>query len=152
MSTQTVKDLTKEYPRSPYEALDGIPWLARLIDKVRALGAGTLGEYTPFPCGGDRNFLGVLGLDAEALKAQIDAGKTDAEIVAWVKAQLPADAATKIEAYRKHSFTAVEGEMATYLAGAKAELAQARPELDLSGVDNFARLICVEEGHPIPTA
>ena len=37
------KDLTKEFPRSPLEELDGLPWLPRMVDKVRALQAGTIG-------------------------------------------------------------------------------------------------------------
>ena len=56
MTVILAKDLSKEFPRSPLDELDGLPWLPRLIDKVRALQAGTLGDYTPFPCGGDRGF------------------------------------------------------------------------------------------------
>lgn len=150
MSTIVVKDLTKEYPRSPYEELDGIPWLARLIDKVRALGAGKLGAYTPYPCGGDRGFLGAAGLDADALKAQIDAGKTDAEIVAWVKGQLAAEPQAQFEAYRQRARSPItDAEMKGYLEGAKAALAKERPDLDLGKADNFPRLICLEEGHPL---
>lgn len=151
MSSITAKDLTKEFPRSPYEELDGIPWLARMIDKVRALNAGKIGEYTPFPCGGDRGFMGTVGLDADAVRAQIDAGKSDAEIVAWVKEQLGPDAETKLQAFRDRNRAPIsDPEMLGYLEGAKAELAQARPELDLSKADNFGRLICLEEGHPLP--
>lgn len=152
MSTITVKDLTKAFPRSPYDELAGMAWLPRLIDKVRALGAGKLGEYTPYPCGGDRRFLAMTGLDADALKAQIDAGKSDDEIAAWATAQLSPEAAQNLSAYRRSMFEPVEGEMLAYLQGACKELAQQRPELDLSQVDNFSRLICVEEGYPIPTA
>lgn len=149
MSTIVAKDLTKEYPRSPYEELDGIPWLARLIDKVRALNAGKIGEYTPYPCGGDKGFLGAAGIEADALKAQIDAGKTDAEIAAWVKGQLEADPQTQFEAYRQRALSPItDPEMKGYLDGAKAELAKARPDLDLSKADNFARMIAIEEGHP----
>jgi hypothetical protein len=152
MSTITAKDLTKEFPRSPYDTLAGVPWLPRLIDKVRALNAGKIGEYTPYPCGGDRAFLGAAGLDADALRAQIDAGKTDDEIAAWVKAQLPADVEQRLAGYRQGMHQPVSGEMAEYLAGSKAELAKARPDLDQSKIINFATLICVEEGHPIPQA
>jgi hypothetical protein len=150
MPTFTVKDLTREAPRSPYETMDGIPWLARLIDKVRALKAGTLGEYSVYPCGGDRHFLGALGLDAEALKAEIDADKDDAAILAWVKAHLPADAEARIAAYGAQSRAPLSGEMVGWLEEAKKGLAAARPELDLSGVTTFGQLICVEEGHPLP--
>lgn len=147
MTTMQAKDLTKEFPRSPYEEIDGIPWLPRMIDKVRALNAGTLGEYTPFPCGGDQGFLGALGLDADAVKAKITSGASDAEIVAWVKGQLPADAEQRIAGYKQFARSPLSGEMAEYLAGSRAELAKARPDLDLSRVDNWARLICAEEGY-----
>jgi hypothetical protein len=150
MPTFTVKDLTREVPRSPYETLGGIPWLARLIDKVRALKAGKLGEYTPFPCGGDRHFLGVLGLDPDALKAEIDADKDDDAIVAWVKAHLPADADARIAGYLEQARAPLSGEMAGWLEEAKKGLGAARPDLDLSGVSTFGQLICVEEGHPLP--
>ncbi|MEB3221782.1 MAG: DUF5069 domain-containing protein [Candidatus Sericytochromatia bacterium] len=150
MPTFTVKDLTREFPRSPYETLDGIPWLARLIDKARAMKAGKLGEYIPYPCGGDRHFLGTLGLDADALKAEIDADKDDAAILAWVKARLPEDAEARLAAYSEQARAPLTGEMAGWLEGAKQELAAARPELDLSAVTTFGQLICVEEGHPLP--
>lgn len=152
MSMVTVKDLTREFPRSPYEELSGIPWLARLIDKVRAAQAGKLGEYSAYPCGGDQNFLGSMGLDADALKAEITAGKSDAEIVTWVKAHLPADGEARIAGYKARAVAPVPADYQPYLDGAKAGLAQARPDLDVSPVTNFGWLICVEEGHPYPGA
>ncbi|MDB5101742.1 MAG: hypothetical protein JWM80_6163 [Cyanobacteria bacterium RYN_339] len=149
MSTITAKDLTKEYPRSPYDELAGFPWLPRLIDKVRALGAGKIGEYTPFPCGGDKNWLGLVGIEADAIKAKIDSGASDQEITEWVKANASAEAAKNIEGFKQYAVQPAQGEMAGYLAGAVEELKKARPELDLSKADNFGRLICIEEGHPL---
>lgn len=152
MPTIQAKDLTHEFPRSPYEELGGFTWLARLIDKVRALNAGTLGDYTPYPCGGDQRFLAVTGLDAEALKAEIARGATDEEIVAWARANAAPGWEARMVEYRKSQFQPLSGEMAGYLEGAKAELAKTHPQLDLSGVDNFARLICAEEGYSVPSA
>lgn len=152
MPTVQAKDLTKDFPRSPYADLGGIFWLPRLVDKVRALKAGTLGEYTPYPCGGDQNFLGTLGLEADALKAVIDGGASDEEILAWVKQHAVPGYEAKLAAYRQAQFAALTGEMAGYLAHSKEELAKARPDLDVSGVTNWAQLIAVEEGHPIPQA
>lgn len=149
-TTLQAKDLTKEYPRSPLAELNGFPWLPRLIDKVRALKAGTLGAYTPFPCGGDRNFLATAGLDADALKAVIDSGASDEEIGAWAKAHAAPDAAEKLAAYKESQKQPVTGQYLEYLKEAIEELKKERPELDLSAVDNFGRLICVEEGHPLP--
>lgn len=150
MTTVVAKDLTKEFPRSPYEELAGFPWLARVIDKVRALKAGTLGEYTAFPCGGDKRFLALTGLDADAFKALIDSGADDAAIVAYVKANSKATP-EEIDGYRKLQRTALpeSSELYGYLQEYKAEIAAAKPGLDLSAGDNFARLICLEEGHPL---
>ena len=152
MSTITAKDLTKEYPRSPYAELDGLPWLPRLIDKVRALHAGTLGDYTPFPCGGDQNFLNTLGLNADELKKVIAGGASDQEIAAWVKAHMAPEATSKLEAYRQQQRAAYPAgsEYHGYLQHALEELKKARPGIDLSKVDNFSRMICVEEGHQLP--
>lgn len=152
MPTIQAKDLSKEFPRSPYADLAGIPWLPRLVDKVRALNAGTIGEYTPYPCGGDQRFLQVMGLDADALKSQIASGASDDEIVAWVKANATPGYEGRMAEYKAGQHQAVTGEMAGYLAHAKEELAKAHPELDLSGVTNWAQLICMEEGYSIPSA
>lgn len=152
MSTIQAKDLTHDFPRSPFEELGGIPWLARLVDKVRALHAGKIGEYTPFPCGGDQNFLNTLGLEGDALKAVIAGGASDEEIARWVKEHAVAGYETKLQAYRQGQLAPATGEMAGYLSHAKEELAKARPELDLSGVTNFGQLICAEEGYSCPKA
>ena len=150
MSTITAKDLTKEFPRSPLEELEGLPWLPRLIDKVRALQAGTLGDYTPYPCGGDRHFLQVVGVDADPLKALIDSGAGDNDIALWVKAHAAPGLNQRLAAYRDLALAPVSGESRDYLDGALAGLKAARPELDTTRVDNFARLICLEEGYPCP--
>ncbi len=150
MSTITAKDLTKEFPRSPLEELDGLPWLPRLIDKVRALQAGTLGDYTPYPCGGDRHFLGVVGVDADQLKALIDSGAGDNEIAPWVKAHATPGLDERLGDWRKTALAPVSADLRDYLVGALSELKAARPELDTTRVDNFSRLICLEEGHPCP--
>jgi len=150
MPTITAKDLTKEYPRSPFEELDGLPWLPRLIDKVRALQAGTLGDYNPYPCGGDRHFLGVVGVDADQLKAQIDSGADDNEIVQWVKDHATAGFSERFRVYREQALAPVSGEYLGYLEEALGELKTSRPELDTSKVDNFTSLLCLEEGYPYP--
>lgn len=60
-------DLTKQVPRSPFDELEGFAWLPRMIDKARATFAGTNGDYTPFPCPGDKQFLRYFGIDAGEL-------------------------------------------------------------------------------------
>lgn len=147
----TVRDLTKTVPRSPYEELGGYPWLARLIDKVRALAAGKLGEYTSFPCGGDQIFLGAVEVHAASLKAQIDHGATDDEIVAWLKANGAPGHMENMGGLVAQLHAPIEdGPQIEMLNTAKRALAKARPDLDVSGAANFIHLICLEEGHMVP--
>ena len=119
---------------------------------AHALHAGTLGEYTPFPCGGDKRFLGVVGVAPDALSALIKAGASDQEVVAWVKANQAPTASEQLNAYRGELTQPSPPELGEYLKGAVDELAKARPDLDVSTIDSFSKLICVEEGHPIPSA
>ncbi len=78
-------DLTQHPPRSPRVRLGGLVILPRMIDKARATQAGKNGEYT-YGCSLDRNVLDFLGIDADALKAQIYKGLGDGEILAWLHA------------------------------------------------------------------
>jgi len=78
-------DLTQRPPRSPRVRLGGYAILPRMLDKGRALLAGTQGEYN-FACPLDQQFLEFAGLDPEALKPQLAAGKGDGEILAWIQA------------------------------------------------------------------
>jgi hypothetical protein len=56
-----------------------------MLDKCRALLAGTNGEYN-YDCPLDQQFFEFAGIDAAALKDQVAQGKTDTEILAWVRA------------------------------------------------------------------
>lgn len=78
-------DLTKHPPRSPRVRLGGFVILPRMLDKGRALIAGRNGEYN-YACPLDQQFLEFVGIDPDALKAQLAAGKTDSEILEWVRA------------------------------------------------------------------
>lgn len=77
-------DLRKQFPRSPAEVLGGFVILARLIDKCRATIAGTHGEYH-YNCPVDQRFFDFTDIDADEFRNLVAAGKTDDEIVAWVK-------------------------------------------------------------------
>lgn len=76
-------DLAKRAPRSPRVRLGGFVILPRMLDKGRATLAGTNGEYH-YNCPLDQRFLGFAGIDPEALKQQLAAGKGDGEILQWV--------------------------------------------------------------------
>jgi len=78
-------DLTKQPPRSPRVRLGGYVILPRCLDKGRATINGKNGEYH-FNCPLDQRFLEFAGVDAEALKKELAAGKGDGEILAWIQA------------------------------------------------------------------
>ncbi len=78
-------NLTLHPPRSPRTRLGGYVHLPRLIDKARAVVAGTNGDFH-YNCPIDQRFLTYTGLNPDALFAEIKAGKSDSEILAYVNA------------------------------------------------------------------
>ena len=93
MALNNAPDLTQRPPRSPRVRLGGYVILPRMLDKGRALLVGKNGEYF-FACPLDQRFMEFAGIDAEALKKQLAAGKSDGEILAWSACQdhrAPAD-------------------------------------------------------------
>ena len=84
MTLNNAPDLTKHPPRSPRVRLGGYVILSRCLDKGRATVAGKNGEYH-FACPLDQHFLQFAGVDPEALKQQLAAGKGDGEILDWIR-------------------------------------------------------------------
>jgi len=79
-------DLRRHPPRSPYTRLGGFVHLPRLIDKARALTRGAIGEYH-YRCPFDQRFFAFTGIGADAFLAQVKAGKSDSELLAYVTAK-----------------------------------------------------------------
>ena len=84
MALTNAPDLTQRAPRSPRVRLGGYVILPRMLDKGRALIAGKKGEYN-YACPLDQRFLEFAGVDPDALKKQLAAGKGDGEILAWIQ-------------------------------------------------------------------
>lgn len=78
-------DLTKDYPRSPRERLDGIAILPRAIDKARAQLEGKLGEYVYFNCPINRRLFRTLGVTDEEFLEAVRTSKTDEGMTEWVR-------------------------------------------------------------------
>jgi hypothetical protein len=76
-------DLTQRPPRSPRVRLGGYVILPRMLDKGRALLIGKHGEYK-FACPMDQRFFQFVGVDPDALKKELAAGKSDGEILEWL--------------------------------------------------------------------
>src|SRR5580698_8837799 len=77
-------DLTQRPPRSARVRLGGYAILPRCLDKGRAAINNKVGEYH-YNCPLDQRFLEFVGIDAEALKKELAAGKSDSEILEWVE-------------------------------------------------------------------
>lgn len=84
MAKNNAPDLTQCPPRSPRVRLGGYVILPRMLDKGRATLAGKQGEYH-YACPMDQRFLEFAGVNPEALKKQLAAGKGDGEVLAWIQ-------------------------------------------------------------------
>lgn len=82
--TQKGKDLTKEAPRSPKAKVGGYVILGRTLDKCRALLWGNIGEYH-FDCPLDNMLFGWKEIKGDDFKAEVEKGKSDAEMAQWVE-------------------------------------------------------------------
>ncbi len=75
-------DLRTEFPRSMKVRLGGYAHLGRMIDKCRAVLAGTEGEYL-YPCPMDERLLEFAGITSDQFTAAVKANATDEGILAW---------------------------------------------------------------------
>ena len=80
-------DLTRDVPRSPYASLGGIVFLPRAIDKARADAADALGEYMSRR-GFSVDLFEFLGVDVDGFHAAVAANASDADVLAWVEANM----------------------------------------------------------------
>ncbi|MBX3339473.1 MAG: DUF5069 domain-containing protein, partial [Nitrospira sp.] len=77
-------DLRTTFPRSMKTRLGGYVHLARMIDKCRAVLAGTEGEYI-YPCPMDDRLLEYAGITAEHFTSAVKANPTDDGVVEWFR-------------------------------------------------------------------
>ena len=76
-------DLTKQKPRKTRDALAGITFLPRSIDKFRAaLPGGNLNGYTIE--GFTERMLGNLGITVEAMQGVVASAKSDDDVASYV--------------------------------------------------------------------
>jgi hypothetical protein len=95
MLNLSAPDLTQHPPRSPYARLGGYAHLPRLLDKARATVAGKVGDYH-YNCPMDQHFFAFTGITEAEMLAEVKAGKSDSQILAFVQEKskrLPAEIA-----------------------------------------------------------
>jgi hypothetical protein len=144
-------DLTRTVPRSPFDELGGYAWLPRLVDKARACNAGLNGEYSPYPCMGDKGFLGAFKLDHAALGELIKSGADDSAIADYVRTHAKGDPKAYNQSLRMPAGNPMIGIALFFMRRSlRKKLGNTRPDVDWSKVDAIAKLLAVDEGHPLP--
>jgi hypothetical protein len=87
-------DLRQNFPRSMRAKMEDYVHLARMIDKCRAVLAGTEGEYI-YPCPMDERLMEFAGITADQFTAAVKANPTDEAVAKWfsqaAKAHPPAE-------------------------------------------------------------
>ena len=77
-------NLTKNFPRSPYEKVGGYMMLGRTIDKAHATLQSLLGEYM-YDCPLDKRLFGFLGISAHQLLELVENSENDEDVVDLLK-------------------------------------------------------------------
>ncbi len=89
-------DLTKHFPRSMRTTVGGYAHLARMIDKCRAVVAGTEGEYI-YPCPMDIRLLEFAGITSDQFTAAVKSHQADEEVVEWFREVAEPRSAAELE-------------------------------------------------------
>jgi len=139
-------DLRTHYPRSVKEKLGGYVHLGRMLDKCRAMLAGTLGEYI-YPCPMDQRLLDFVGITAEQFTEAVRTRETDDELLGWFKATA-----------KRHSETEIQSWNETMLALSPDApekwdyFKKTRDAIDPSRTDitSWADLLDLDEKRPVP--
>lgn len=97
-------DLRKEFPRSMKFKLAGYVHLARMIDKCRAVLAGTEGEYI-YPCPMDDRLLEFAGITSDQFTAAVKANTTDEGVLAWFARKTTAHQPEELEEWNQQLLT-----------------------------------------------
>lgn len=86
----TPLDLTQRPPRGPRVLLDGIPMLARTIDRARAsLPGGNRGAYIPISGGLSGMLFAQLGIAPDDVLAAVAEAADDQAVFAWLQQRVP---------------------------------------------------------------
>jgi hypothetical protein len=77
--------MAEQFPRSPYDALNGLVYFPRMLDKIRVHAAGRLPPLYLKHLGHDFDgrCLKFLGVGYEDVKARVLAGESDEAILQW---------------------------------------------------------------------
>ena len=80
--------------------LVGYVHLARMIDKCRAVLAGTEGEYI-YPCPMDERLIEFAGITSEQFTAAVEANPTDTGVAVWFEQNATPHSPAELEAWNQ---------------------------------------------------
>lgn len=87
--------MSERFPRSPYDREGGLVYFPRMLDKIRLQQAGALPAdyHANMGAGFDLRCCDFLNVDYGAMAAQVNEGKSDAEVLEWccVNGRRPSD-------------------------------------------------------------
>lgn len=140
-----IMDLRSNYPRSVREKLAGHVHLARMIDKCRAVLAGTLGEYI-YPCPMDQRLLDFVGISADEFQGA-GRGRTDEAVIAWFHDRAQPHTQAEIDAWNEMMLTRGPDTEEKW-----AYFKELRDAIDPSRTDitSWADLLDLDEKRPVP--
>ena len=93
-------DLRKHFPRSMRVKLEGYVHLARMIDKCRAVLAGTEGEYI-YPCPMDERLFEFAGITSAQFTAAVQMNHTDEDVAVWFRQTARRHSAEELDSFNQ---------------------------------------------------
>jgi len=93
-------DLQKSFPRSMRAKLKGYVHLARMIDKCRAVLAGTEGEYI-YPCPMDDRLMEFADITDDQFTAAVKLNPSDEAVAKWFAQTAKAHPPAELEAWNR---------------------------------------------------
>ena len=93
-------DLRTGFPRSMRVKMAGYVHLARMIDKCRAVLAGTEGEYI-YPCPMDDRLMEFTGITSDQFTATVKANPSDEAVVKWFTRTAKSHPPAELEAWNR---------------------------------------------------
>ncbi len=140
-------DLTKSYPRSVRDTIDGVVMLARTADKAKAFAEGTAGEYH-YNCPMDQTVFEFLAIDHEAFLAKVKIAEQVSEIADFIKLHTELKRPEEIERFNADFLAmkpAAGSDGAAYFEQLRSSLAPERTD-----ITTWADLLDLDEGREVP--
>ena len=126
--------------------LKGYVHLARMIDKCRAVLAGTEGEYI-YPCPMDERLMEFAGITADQFTAAVKANQSDEAVAKWFTQTAKARPPVELEAWNRMMLTRGPStpEKQDYFKKLRDAVDSSRTDLT-----SWADLQDLEEGRAVP--